>query len=80
MVDISCTLALALVVIALCLNCQLVFIFIVKYGCIIVTSSAKSKQKELFLESIHEYNCRFFPNTFFSYNSFCFFLISTVSW
>lgn len=30
MVDESCTSALALVVIALCLNCQLAFIFIMK--------------------------------------------------
>lgn len=30
MVDESCTSALALVVIALCLNCQLVFIFLMK--------------------------------------------------
>lgn len=60
MVDISCTSALALVVIALCLNCQLVFIVIMKYGCIIVTPSAKIKQKALLLESINEYNCRFF--------------------
>lgn len=79
MVDISCTSALASVVIALCLNCQLVFIVIMKYGCIIVIPSAKIKQKALLLESINEYNCRFFSNSYFSFNSFCLFLISTIS-